>query len=67
MRDGRDVIAVLAAKFRQSKTERISFVLMTYVDGIEMGVGAFLTESDFLRRHVLTGNTKNSAQGTSAS
>ena len=33
MRDGRDVVAVLAAKFWQSETERMSFVLMKYVDG----------------------------------
>ena len=67
MRDGRDVVAVLAAKFRQSKTERVSFVLMTYVDGMEWASAPILTESDFLRRRVLTGNTKNSAQETSAS
>ena len=48
MRDGRDVVAVLAAKFRQSETERMSFVLMTYVDGIEMGVGAYFDGERFL-------------------
>jgi phosphoribosylamine---glycine ligase len=48
MRDGRDVVAVLAAKFRQSETKRMSFVLMTYVDGIEMGVGAYFDGERFL-------------------
>jgi phosphoribosylamine--glycine ligase len=48
MRDGRDVVAVLAAKFRQSETTRMSFVLMTYVDGIEMGVGAYFDGERFL-------------------
>jgi phosphoribosylamine---glycine ligase len=48
MRDGRDVMAVLTAKFRQRETERMSFVLMTYVDGIEMGVGAYFDGERFL-------------------
>ena len=46
--DGRDVQAMIAARFRQSKGERISFVLMEYVDGIEMGVGAYFNGDDFI-------------------
>ena len=48
MTDGRDVVAVLAAKFRQCDVDRMSFVLMTYVEGIEMGVGAYFDGSRFL-------------------
>ena len=46
--DGRDVLAVLAAKFRQSEKERMSFVLMSHVTGIEMGVGAYFDGERFL-------------------
>ena len=48
MRDGRDVLAVLAAKFRQHETERMDFVLMAHVEGIEMGVGAYFDGEHFL-------------------
>lgn len=48
MRDGRDVLGVLAAKFRQSKTERMDFVLMQHVAGVEMGVGAYFDGQRFL-------------------
>jgi phosphoribosylamine--glycine ligase len=47
--DGRDVIAMLRAKFRQLDRERISFVLMEYVDGVETGVGAYFNGRRFLR------------------
>jgi phosphoribosylamine--glycine ligase len=46
--DGRDVLAMIAAKFRQSERERISFVLMDYVSGVEMGVGAYFDGEKFL-------------------
>ena len=48
LKDGRDVLAVLAARFRQHKTERMNFVLMTHVDGVEMGVGAYFDGARFL-------------------
>ena len=48
MRDGRDVLAVLAAKFRQTEEARMSFVLMAHVEGIEMGVGAYFDGERFL-------------------
>jgi phosphoribosylamine--glycine ligase len=48
MRDGRDVLAVLAAKFRQHETDRMDFVLMAHVEGIEMGVGAYFDGDRFL-------------------
>lgn len=47
--DGRDVRAMLRAKCRQLKTERVSFVLMEYVAGVEMGVGAYFNGRRFLR------------------
>jgi phosphoribosylamine--glycine ligase len=46
--DGRDVVAMIAAKFRQMDRDRISFVLMDYVSGIEMGVGAYFDGEKFL-------------------
>jgi phosphoribosylamine--glycine ligase len=48
MRDGRDVLAVLTAKFRQHETERMGFVLMAHVEGIEMGAGAYFDGDRFL-------------------
>jgi phosphoribosylamine---glycine ligase len=48
MRDGRDVVAVLAARFRQQGRDRMDFVLMAYVEGIEMGVGAYFNGDRFL-------------------
>jgi phosphoribosylamine--glycine ligase len=48
MKDGRDVLAVLAARFRQHETERMNFVLMKHVEGIEMGVGAYFDGARFL-------------------
>lgn len=46
--DGRDVQAMIAAKFRQTGKDRMSFVLMTHVQGIEMGVGAYFDGERFL-------------------
>jgi phosphoribosylamine---glycine ligase len=46
--DGRDVLAMIAAKFRQMDRDQISFVLMEYVSGIEMGVGAYFDGEKFL-------------------
>ena len=48
MNDGRDVLAVLAARFQQHKKERMRFVLMTHVLGVEMGVGAYFDGTRFL-------------------
>ncbi|MDB5641673.1 MAG: hypothetical protein JWN07_990 [Hyphomicrobiales bacterium] len=48
MRDGRDVQAMVEAKFRQLAEERISFVLMEHISGIEMGVGAYFDGQRFL-------------------
>lgn len=48
LKDGRDVLAVIAARFRQRKTDRMNFVLMTHVDGVEMGVGAYFDGTRFL-------------------
>jgi phosphoribosylamine---glycine ligase len=46
--DGRDVQAMIAAKFRQTGRDRISFVLMEYLNGIEMGVGAYFNGERFI-------------------
>ena len=46
--DGRDVRAMVAAKFRQLGRSRIGFVLMDHVAGIEMGVGAYFDGDRFL-------------------
>jgi phosphoribosylamine---glycine ligase len=46
--DGSDVRAVLAAKLRDYRGERLSFVLMEHLDGIEMGVGAYFDGERFL-------------------
>jgi phosphoribosylamine--glycine ligase len=48
LHDGRDILAMLVAKFRQFKRDRISFVLMEYVTGIEMGVGAYFNGQRFI-------------------
>jgi phosphoribosylamine---glycine ligase len=45
--DGRDAMAFLAELPRQGEQE--SFVLMEYVDGVEMGVGAYFDGEKFLR------------------
>ncbi len=46
--DGRDVRAMIAAKFRQTGDDRISFVLMDHVEGVEMGVGAYFDGARFM-------------------
>ena len=46
--DGRDVAAMIAAKFRHLGRDRMSFVLSEHVDGIEMGVGAYFDGERFL-------------------
>jgi phosphoribosylamine---glycine ligase len=48
LKDGRDVLAVLVARFRQHQKERLNFVLMAHVDGVEMGVGAYFDGERFL-------------------
>jgi phosphoribosylamine--glycine ligase len=49
MDDGRDVIALLtAARDRWSAEESASFLLMEYIDGVEVGVGAFFNGKKFL-------------------
>ena len=48
LKTGRDVLAVLAAKFRQTQEDTLNFVLMAHVEGIEMGVGAYFDGRDFL-------------------
>ena len=47
--DGRDVLALIRAKFDLLKRERISFVLMDFIQGVEMGVGAFFNGREFIR------------------
>ena len=48
LRDGRDVLAMVAAKFRQTDVERMDFVLMAHVEGVEMGVGAYFDGERFI-------------------
>jgi phosphoribosylamine--glycine ligase len=48
MEDGRDVKAVIAARFRQFDQGEASYVLMQHVSGIEMGVGAYFDGERFL-------------------
>ena len=46
--DGRDVSAMISAKLQQFAESEISFVLMDFVEGIEMGVGAYFNGEHFL-------------------
>ena len=46
--DGRDVLALIQAKFEQLNRDRIGFVLMDYIAGVEMGVGAYFDGERFL-------------------
>ena len=48
MHDGRDVKAVIAARFRQFDGADASYVLMQHMSGIEMGVGAYFDGDKFL-------------------
>lgn len=45
--DGRDVRAMIAARLAERTAAR--FILMPYIDGIEMGVGAYFDGDRFLR------------------
>ncbi len=48
-RDGRDIRAMIAARFRRGEHEETPrFILMDHVDGIEMGVGAYFDGTKFL-------------------
>jgi phosphoribosylamine--glycine ligase len=46
--DGADVRAVLAGRFRARGGEPASYILMDFVDGVEMGVGAYFDGEKFL-------------------
>ncbi|MEO6946584.1 MAG: hypothetical protein ABI150_08390 [Nitrobacter sp.] len=46
--DGRDVLAMISAKFEQSPGCCLSFVIMEFVEGVEMGVGAYFDGETFL-------------------
>ena len=46
--DGRDLLAVLAAKLRQRGAEPTRFLLQDRIEGIEMGVGAYFDGHDFV-------------------
>lgn len=46
--DGQDVRAVLKGKLRKHAGDPVSFVLMEYIEGIEMGVGAYFDGDRFL-------------------
>jgi phosphoribosylamine--glycine ligase len=50
--NGADVRAVLRTKFSQS-SDQISFILMEYVAGIEMGVGAYFNGESFIGKACL--------------
>ena len=46
--DGRDLLAMLAAKLRQRGDQPTRFMLQDRIDGIEMGVGAYFDGRDFI-------------------
>jgi phosphoribosylamine--glycine ligase len=48
MEDGRDVKAVIAARFKQFDGTEASYVLMQHMSGVEMGVGAYFDGEKFL-------------------
>jgi len=54
--DGADVRAVLASK---AAPEDSSFILMDYIDGVEMGVGAYFNGTDFITPACLDWEHKN--------
>jgi phosphoribosylamine--glycine ligase len=47
--DGRDVAALLRARSRQEATASSTLILMAFVEGVEMGVGAYFDGERFLR------------------
>ena len=47
--DGRDVRAFLAAKAAEYAGQKLSFILMQFIEGIEMGVGAYFNGERFLK------------------
>jgi phosphoribosylamine--glycine ligase len=47
LEDGRDVRTLLRRKVRDARPAR--FILMDFIDGIEMGIGAYFDGEDFLR------------------
>jgi phosphoribosylamine--glycine ligase len=47
-RDGSDVRAMLAARFRARGGEAANYILMDHVEGVEMGVGAYFDGERFL-------------------
>lgn len=48
MDSGADVRAILEAKASQGNQDTVSFILMDYVIGVEMGVGAYFNGEDFI-------------------
>jgi phosphoribosylamine--glycine ligase len=64
--DGRDVRGLLAARLRQSEGEPASLVLTEYVEGVEMGVGAYFDGERFLRPACLDWEHKRFFRATSA-
>lgn len=46
--DGSDVLAVLKAQVAGAASESFSFVFMEYVEGVEMGVGAYFNGERFI-------------------
>ncbi len=47
--DGRDVRSVLAARLRERGDAPATFILMEFIEGIEMGVGAYFDGERFLQ------------------
>lgn len=47
--DGRDVKAMLRRKVRTATAQPASFILMDFIDGIEMGIGAYFDGHHFLK------------------
>lgn len=48
MDDGSDILALLAV-YRKQSHDNIDFVLMDYIDGIEVGIGAYFNGESFLK------------------
>ena len=51
--DGADTKAVLKAKLAQTKIANADFILMPWIDGVEMGVGAYFDGEKFIGRACL--------------